>query len=195
MLIRMAVELNDTALMMRYRDGDMTAFETLYARHRGPLFRFVMRQLGNQQRTEDVFQETWARLVRNRATYRPTAKFNTYLYRIARNCVIDQYRKTGRRAAVIVPQDNDMAEPQATTGDPLEAAGQAETGTALLTALQGLPDDQREAFLLKEECGLSLEDIGTVTGVGRETVKSRLRYAVDKLRQCLPTPAEARIND
>ena len=191
----MAVELNDTALMMRYRDGDMTAFETLYGRHRGPLFRFVMRQLGNQQRTEDVFQEIWARIIRNRASYRPTAKFNTYLYRIARNCVIDQYRKTGRRAAVIVPEDNDMAEPQATTGDPLEAAGQAETGTALLAALQGLPDDQREAFLLKEEGGLSLEDIGIVTGVGRETVKSRLRYALDKLRQCLPTPAEARIND
>ncbi len=195
MLPEMAAELTDTALMLRYCGGDMSAFETLYARHRGPLFRFVLRQLNNPQLTEDVFQEIWAKVIRSRAQYRPTAKFATYLYSIARNSVIDQYRKAGRAAHVSVPQDNDMPEPEATTDDPLQTAHQAELGATLTAALQALPQEQLEAFLLKEESGLSLEEIGSVTGVSRETVKSRLRYALNKLRTCLPTPAEIRMDD
>jgi len=195
MLPEMAAELTDTALMLRYCSGDMSAFETLYARHRGPLFRFVLRQLNNPQLTEDVFQEIWAKVIRSRAQYRPTAKFTTYLYTIARNSIIDQYRKAGRAADVSVPQDDDMPEPKATTHDPLQSAHQAELGATLAAALQALPQEQLEAFLLKEESGLSLEDIGSVTGVSRETVKSRLRYALDKLRTCLPTPAEIRMGD
>lgn len=190
MLLTMASEISDTALMMRYRDGDMSAFETLYARHRAPLFRFVMRQLRSQQQAEDVFQEIWIKVVRNSSTYRPSAKFNTYLYHIARNAVVDQYRKTGRAAEVVVAEDDNMPEPVATTHDPVKAADQAEVGAAIQTALDELPHDQREAFLLKEHGGLSLDDIGTVTGVNRETVKSRLRYALAKLRKCLATPTE-----
>jgi RNA polymerase sigma-70 factor (ECF subfamily) len=195
MLLLMASEINDSALMMRYCDGDMSAFEALYARHRGPLFRFVLRQLSNPQIAEDVFQEIWAKVIRSRANYRPTAKFSTYLYSIARNCIVDQYRKAGRAADVNVAQDTQTPEPQATTHDPEKTARQAEVNAALLAALANLPQEQREAFLLKEESGLSLEDIGAVTGVSRETVKSRLRYALNKLRTCLPTPAEVRIND
>lgn len=190
MLQTMAAHIDDTALMMRYRDGDMSAFETLYARHRAPLFRFVLRQLSSRQQAEDVFQEIWIKVVRNSTTYRPAAKFNTYLYHIARNAIVDQYRKTGRAAEVMVGENDDLPEPVATTHDPVQAVNQAEVGMALHTAIEQLPYDQREAFLLKEHGGLSLDDIGAVTGVNRETVKSRLRYALAKLRKCLPTPTE-----
>jgi RNA polymerase sigma-70 factor (ECF subfamily) len=193
MLLRMAAELNDTALMLRYQEGDVTAFETLYSRHRGPLFRFLLRQIGNQQFAEDVFQEVWSRIIRNSNNYRPTAKFTTYIYLIARNCAVDHHRRTGRQPDT-VPAEG-IAEPVAKTGDPIEAVCNSDVGNALCVALSELPTEQREAFLLREESGMSLDEIATVTGVGRETVKSRLRYALGKLRQCLPQPEGAGVED
>jgi len=191
----MAVELNDTALMLRYRDGDMTAFETLYGRHKGSLFGFLVRQIGNQQYAEDVFQEVWSRIIRNRDKYQANAKFTTYLYHIARNCSIDHYRRMQKRDDDISEQDAAVPEAQAKDGDPVTTAETGELRFAIVGALRNLPDDQREAFLMKEESGLSLEEIATVTGVSRETVKSRLRYAVGKLRQCLPQPETAGVED
>jgi RNA polymerase sigma-70 factor (ECF subfamily) len=189
----MAAELNDTALMLRYQEGDVTAFETLYSRHRGPLFRFLLRQIGNQEYAEDVFQEVWSRIIRNSASYRPTAKFTTYIYHIARNCSVDHYRRTGKQP------DNASAdgveEPVAQTGNPVAEACNTDIREALAAALSELPAEQREAFLLREESGLSLDEIATVTGVGRETVKSRLRYALGKLRQCLRQPEGAGVED
>jgi RNA polymerase sigma-70 factor (ECF subfamily) len=189
----MAAELNDTALMLRYQEGDVTAFEKLYSRHRGPLFRFLLRQIGNQEYAEDVFQEVWSRIIRNSASYRPTAKFTTYIYHIARNCSVDHYRRTGKQP------DNASAdgveEPVAQTGNPVAEACNTDIRAALAAALSELPAEQREAFLLREESGLSLDEIATVTGVGRETVKSRLRYALGKLRQCLRQPEGAGVED
>lgn len=191
----MAVELNDTALMLRYRDGDMTAFETLYGRHKGSLFGFLVRQIGNRQYAEDVFQEVWSRIIRNRDKYQANAKFTTYLYHIARNCSVDHYRRMQKRDDDISEQDAAVPEVQAKDGDPVTTAETGELRFAIVGALRNLPDDQREAFLMKEESGLSLEEIATVTGVSRETVKSRLRYAVGKLRQCLPQPETAGVED
>jgi RNA polymerase sigma-70 factor (ECF subfamily) len=191
----MAAELNDTALMLRYQQGDMAAFETLYGRHRGPLFRFLVRQIGNQQHAEDVFQEVWSRIIRNSANYRPTAKFTTYIYLIARNCAVDHYRQTGKHRDVVSADDDGVAEPVAITGNPLAAANARDIRDALSAALGELPTEQREAVLLREESGLSLDEIATVTGVGRETVKSRLRYALGKLRQCLPQSEGAGVED
>ena len=191
----MAAELNDTALMLRYQEGDMAAFEELYGRHRGPLFRFLVRQIGNQQHAEDVFQEVWSRIIRNRANYRPTAKFTTYIYLIARNCAVDHYRQTGKHRDVVSADDDGVAEPVAIAGNPLVAANNSDIRAALSAALHELPAEQREAFLLREESGLSLDEIASVAGVGRETVKSRLRYALVKLRQCLPQPEGAGVED
>ena len=178
----MAPELDDTALMLRYRDGDTAAFEELYNRHRAALFRAVLRQAGNRQAAEDIYQEVWSRIIRSRENYRPTAKFTTYMYRIARNCMIDFYRRTGRHDQVIVAQDPGF-EPAAADGDPVAAAETADVRARLSAALASLPNEQREVFLLREEGGLSLDEIGAVVGAGRETVKSRLRYALGKLRE------------
>jgi RNA polymerase sigma factor (sigma-70 family) len=186
MLNCMAVELNDAALMLRYQDGDVAAFETLYNRHRGPLFRFLLRQIGNQQFAEDVFQEVWSKIIRNRKTYRPAAKFTTYMYHIARNCSVDHHRRTGRQPVTVAEHDEAVPEPVAASGDPALEAQHRDIREQLLEALDSLPADQREVFLLREEGGFTLEEIGTITGTGRETVKSRLRYALRKLRTCVP---------
>ncbi len=174
----------DEELMLAYAAGDIAAFETLYARHRGPLYRFIARGISPRATAEECFQETWARVVKARARYRPDAKFSTWLYQIAQRLLIDQYRRhrpqvsiDDEQAPLILPIDtDDHPEPQ---------LSRFETSRQLQQALAELPDDQRIVLQLRLEQELSLEAIGEITGVGRETVKSRLRYAMDKLRQSL----------
>lgn len=186
MLVGMAVELDDRALMLRYKDGDVAAFETLYQRHRGPLYRFLLNQSQDTQAAEDIFQEVWSRIIRSRDRYRPAAKFATYMYHIARNCFLDHVRHSGRQPVLVSIDDDPPVELVAGTNNPEAAAENSNASAYIQAALDGLPPEQREAFLLREEAGLTLEEIGQVTGVGRETVKSRLRYAVAKLRKSLP---------
>ena len=186
MLLSIAVELDDRALMLRYRDGDVTAFETLYQRHRVPLYRFLLNQSRDIQAAEDIFQEVWSRIIRSRDRYRPAAKFATYMYHIARNCFLDHVRRSGRQPVLVSIDDDPPEELLAGSDNPEVAAEMSNARTYLRAALDSLPPEQREAFLLREEAGLTLEEIGQVTGVGQETAKSRLRYAIVKLRNSLP---------
>jgi RNA polymerase sigma-70 factor (ECF subfamily) len=195
MLSDMGVELDDSALMLRYKEGDVAAFETLYGRHRGPLFRYLLRQIGSQQYAEDVFQEVWSRIIRNRDNYRPSAKFTTYMYHIARNCSVDHFRRRSNQQALATENDAALDTAVAPTGDPVAAAQTNDTRTALTTALNQLSVEQREAFLLREEAGLTLEEIAIVTGVVRETVKSRLRYALAHLRKLVTQPELQSVDD
>jgi RNA polymerase sigma-70 factor (ECF subfamily) len=188
MLNCMAAEPNDNALMLRYRDGDMAAFESLYQRHKGPLFRFLLRQIGNHQFAEDVFQEVWSKIIKSRNSYRSSAKFTTYMYRIARNCSVDHYRRSGRQPALHTEQDNAAEDQAAASDDPLMAAEHRDIRRLLITALNSLPDEQREVFLLREESGFTLAEISEITATGTETVKSRLRYALAKIRRSIPPP-------
>ena len=165
--------------MLRYRDGDAEAFETLYGRHRGPLYRYFIRQVSRAQ-VDDLFQEVWLRIIRGQDRYRASAPFSAYLYRIAHNVLVDHYRRVGRSAEFNAPDPPDPEDPSAT---PERAFAQGEIRAKLLAALDDLPAPQREAFLLHQEGGLTLEQIGQVVGAGRETVKSRLRYAVNRLRR------------
>ena len=182
MLRQMADHPADSALMLRYRDGDAEAFDTLYERHRLSLFRFLARQTSDQQSCEDIYQEVWSKVIRARHDYRASAKFSTYLYRIARNCLIDHYRRVGRTPDTQSTNESATPELQAGTPDPADATEHIEWRVALFTALAQLPDEQREVFLLHEQVGLELAEIAEITGVGGETVKSRLRYARQKLR-------------
>jgi RNA polymerase sigma-70 factor (ECF subfamily) len=178
-------EVPDEDLMIRYRDGDVGAFEALYGRHRGGVFRFVLRQIGQHSAAEEVFQETWARIIASRSRYRVEAKFATFLYHVAHNCVIDFHRR--RPPMQLISLDDDPEEAIQVAGperdQPERATARRETAQRLLRALALLPAEQREAFLLQQEGGLSLEEIAEVTGTGRETVKSRLRYALNRLRE------------
>jgi len=191
MLRQMVNKLADSALMLRYKAGDSDAFETLYNRHRLPLYRFLARQLSEQQSCEDLFQEVWSKVIQARQNYRADAKFTTYLYRIARNCLIDHYRRVGRQPEILSESDSATPEVVAATGDPLRKAEQADDRAAILVALTSIPYEQREVFLLREEAGFSLAEIATITGVGHETVKSRLRYALMKLRDGMNSTAES----
>lgn len=182
---------NDGELMVRYASGDSRAFATLYARHRAPLFRYIARLVRDREAANDLFQDVWSRIIAHRERYEPRAQFNTYLYRVAHNCCIDHLRRaTARRSRVA--DDAEMAgeDPVLLVSAPDEDSPDKRLEcTKLLAryrvALESLPLEQRDVFLLAEQSGLSLEEIAYVTGVGVETAKSRLRYALAKLRKAL----------
>lgn len=180
--------LEDSALMLRYRDGDIDAFETLYRRHNDALYRYLLRLCRQRDAAEDVFQEVWGKIIKTRERYRPTAKFTTFLYRVAHNCFIDYLRRNQRHShtADIDPD----RQPSEGVGLDMETE-RSLARRRLELALTALPDEQRDVFLLYEEAGLSLDQIAHVTGVNRETSKSRLRYAVKKLKDAIADPTEA----
>lgn len=177
-------EPSDEDLMLAYRAGDVAAFQALYARHRGPLFRHISRQLRDAGLAEEFFQDTWQRVIAARERYRPDAKFSTWLYQIAHNRLGDHWRALKHRPAAPA-EAMEAAERIADPDTPDQALSAFQERRRLQRALEDLPEEQREVVLLRLEQELSLEEIGLITGVGRETVKSRLRYAMDKLRERL----------
>jgi len=177
-------DANDDLLMLAWVGGDVTAFETLYARHRGPLYRFLLRQLRNQGLADEFFQDVWQRVIAARDGWKPDAAFATWLFRIAHNRLNDHWRAAKHRP----PAPEDADERAARVPDPTtpeRELSEFEQRRRLQLAMAELPEEQREVLVLRLEQELSLEEIGAITGVGRETVKSRLRYAMDKLRQRL----------
>lgn len=175
----------DATLMLAYAQGDLSAFEALYARHRGTLYRFLLRACREQALADELFQETWSRVIAARERYQPQAKFTTWLLQIAHNLLVDGYRRKrptldGEAGELALAQVEAPAQEQ-----PEQALSDFEQRRRLQRAIEQLPDEQRTAVLLRLEQELSLEEIADVTGVGRETVKSRLRYAMNKLREQL----------
>jgi len=167
--------------MERFRDGHAASFERLYERHRGPLYRYFARQ-APKDNVDDLFQETWLRLIRNKARYKPEAPFRAYLYQIAHSVLVDHYRRHGHASR---PQANPALDPIDSSRGPEAHYEAGLARSAFIAALDSLPAEQREAFLLHEEAGLTLEQIAEVVGTGRETIKSRLRYATKRLREGL----------
>ena len=177
----------DSALMLRYRDGDVAAFEVLYQRHNDALYRYLLRLCHHRDSAEDIFQDVWGKIIKSRQNYRPTAKFSTFLYRVARNCFIDHIRRNKRHSHTVDIEPDNQPDP----GDQPEALAERRMARRRLdAALTELPEEQRDVFLLHEEAGLNLDQIASVTGANRETAKCRLRYAVKKLRVAINEPAE-----
>jgi RNA polymerase sigma-70 factor (ECF subfamily) len=176
----------DEELMLSYGGGDAGAFETLYRRHRGPLYRFLLRKLGDTATAEELFQDVWMRVIDSRGRYQVRAKFSSWVYAIAHNRLMDFYRANGR-ARFLDQEDSEEALDNLPADDPPPdvLVDNKRAAERLLVALAGLPEAQREAFLLQQEGDLSVEEIGAATGVSRETAKSRLRYALAKLRASL----------
>lgn len=182
---------DDGELMLRYARGDMRAFEILYGRHRTALYRYLARQTRNTETANDLFQEVWSKVIVSRDRYEPRAQFRTFLYRIAHNCFIDHCRRSSVRNESNggTPPDGgddgwEANLPASEQDRPDTRAEQAQLIARYRAALAALPSEQRDVFLLYES-GLSLDEIGAVSGVGTETAKSRLRYAVTKLRTSL----------
>ena len=180
----MSEQRSDEALMLSFAGGQTDAFDILYARHRAPLFRYVKRLCRHHETARELFQDIWMRIIEKRGNYRPKAKFSTYLYTVAHNRVIDHFRRQRLRGnTTIAPEHVDEMASDAAQPDTELAA--MDMAARILAVLDGLPVEQREAFLLKEEGGLSLRKIAAATGVAPETAKSRLRYAFVKIRKVL----------
>ena len=194
----------DDALMTAYAAGDARAFEQLYARHQAGLYRFIRRLLGSalNAQTDEVFQDTWLRVVHARARWEPQgASFRTWLFTLAHHRVVDMLRRSGREVSIDAFEGEDGApwEPGADASAawqhwPAPAAAASHTeeiafwrraGEKLLGCLEQLPIPQRSAFLLHHDDGLALEEVASALEVGFETAKTRLRYAMSKLRTCM----------
>jgi RNA polymerase sigma factor (sigma-70 family) len=181
----------DEQLMLAYAAGRAQAFDALYARHKGPVFRYLLRHCNDARLAEELFQDVWTNVIRARMSYVPTAKFTTWLYTLAHNRVVDHWRARGQLGFVSLDADDGdereaaLSLPGARTDEPETRAWGREIGARIAAALARLPAVQRDAFLLQQEAGLSLAQIATLTGAGEETVKSRLRYATSKLRAAL----------
>lgn len=189
-------EMNDEELLAAFQQGDAGAFERLLRRHRGPLYTFLVRMLGDKERAEDLAQETFLRIVKGAATWEQRAKFQTWLYTIARNLCVDQSRrdKFRRTDSLDETQGGPGAEEEgaplvdqvAGTGPgPDRAAESARLRPVLQRALLGLPAEQREVFILREQAGVPFKEIAEMVGVNENTVKSRMRYALEGLRKAL----------
>ena len=218
-------EPSDDALMQAYALGEEAAFERLYTRHQAGLYRFVRRLLGTAltAQTDEVFQDTWMRVVQSRHRWVPqrpsgaestpegrdaadpddpapagNASFRTWLFTVAHHRVVDLWRRSGREVVLDFGEE-DAWEPAAGQGTawqhwPAPASGTPATddlafwrkaGVRLLACLDELPLPQRSTFLLHHDDGLPLEEVARAVGVGFETAKTRLRYAMSKLRRCM----------
>jgi len=186
-------ERTDEELLAEYRAGDARAFERLLRRYRGPLFTFLLRMVADRQRAEDLTQEAFLRVVRAAATWEPRARFQTWLYTVARNLCVDQSRRDRFRRA----DSLDAHAPGLEDGPPLvesiagdgpmpdRAAQSAMLRPALEKALAQLPEEQREVFLLREQAGMPFKEIAQLLGVNENTIKSRMRYALEGMRKSL----------
>ncbi|MBC5763201.1 sigma-70 family RNA polymerase sigma factor [Ramlibacter albus] len=184
----------DEDLMLAYAAGDMQAFETLYLRHEAGLHRFVRRLLGAPlaAQADEVFQDTWARIIAARATFAPRgAAWRTWAFTIAHNAAMDRLRVGGRE--VSLEHGFDSGEPLDWLASQLDAqhpsaedeAYWRAAGRQLVQCLEALPAPQRAAFLLHHEDGATVEELAQRLGLPFETAKSRLRYALQKLRGCM----------
>jgi RNA polymerase sigma-70 factor (ECF subfamily) len=179
----MSTEPSDESLMLRYAGGDLAAFRELYQRHQRGLYRFVAWRSPRRDWVDEVAQEAWIGLHQARGRYVPSASFRTYLYQIARNRLVDLQRQSPLLSADEAP------EPQSPAAD-AELESQ-QMNSALHQAIRALPGEQKEALVLQQFSGLSLEEIATLTDAPIETVKSRLRYAMRKLREQLSADVAA----
>lgn len=183
---------SDESLMLRYRDGDVRAFELLVTRHRKPVYNFILRFVRDTAQAEDVTQETFLRLIKGADAYERQAKFTTWLYTIARNLCVDASRRGKHRkaASLDAPVGDDdgvsLLDLVPDGGAQVDRQAQSrELAVRLRRAIEALPDEQREIFLLREVADLQFNEIAAVVGCPENTVKSRMRYALEKLREAL----------
>jgi len=187
---QMPTELNDEQLMLKYAKGDVSAFELLYFKHKGGLFRYCLRQFSSQAIAEECFQDIWMKVINNRINYQPKALFSTYLYRIAQNHVIDIFRKEKKRMADCeYEESSDHVVQLANQVNETEKQDQQDLVVELRKQINMLPFEQKNTLLLKLDAGLSLDEISHILDCGKETVKSRLRYATSKLKELLAEPS------
>jgi RNA polymerase sigma-70 factor, ECF subfamily len=191
-------KLGDMELIDRYVRGDIDGLDQLVRRHGKAVYSFIYRFLGTDPYVDDVYQDVWMRVVKSLAKFGGRSRFTTWLFQITRNICIDHLRKRKRRGN---PLSIDEPSPSGGGGeegpyrnyikskdDPVdEIVERRELLQHLEEAVAQLPDDQREVFLLREKTAMTFEEISAMSGVPRNTVKSRMRYALENIRRFLKT--------
>ena len=176
-------EQSSEALMLAYADGNAEAFTQLYNLHKGSLFRFLLRQGITSARADEMFQDIWLKIINGKSRYKVTARFQTWLYSIARNLIIDEYRKEGKMESIEFEDAvTDKSDTSPVMNNPEEGIDQKTKQQHLLKSVEALPFEQRQAFLFRYEAGMTNQDIAEITGTNLETAKSRVRYAVAQLK-------------
>jgi len=179
---------SDEELLFAYRHGDGEAFQTLFGRYRGPLFNFLLRQVRDRGRAEELYQDSWSKVIERCDEFRGDAKFSTWLYTIARNACIDHQRKMKFRGHASLDEtqrgaSHPMVERVANPGLGPDELGVGEAlRERIASAVEDLPEEQREVFLLRQLQGLAFKEVAEVVGVPVNTVKSRMRYALERLQ-------------
>jgi len=188
----MLTQLSDEALMLRYGGGDLAAFKELYQRHSHGLYRYIAWRSPRKEWVDEVMQDSWTSLHQARARYEAISSFRTYLYQIARNRLVDLMRQHQMVSASDLGQDEDagavfdhLADASSEVESPEDVLDNKQRVAGLHEAIRALPSEQKEALVLQQFNGMSLEEIAQVAAVPVETIKSRLRYAMRKLRQHL----------
>ncbi len=177
--------VDDNTLIQQYLDGDSNAFEILLNRYKNGIFRFILGFCNNHSEAEDLLQEVFIKIIKGLHNFKGDSRFSTYFFTVARNCCIDRHRKKSR----ILEKDLDkeivenFKHPE--THSPSDNIERSETRAIILEAVNKLPPEQKEAFLLKEESGATIAEIAKIAGCPENTIKSRLRYAVQSLRLSL----------
>lgn len=171
---------SDEELYLAYHNGDMTAFDALYGRYRQCIHLFLLRQGHAESTAEDLFHDCWLRVIKDKRAF-DGKNFRAWIYTIARNLSTDAFRKANIRIADSL-DDYGEANTHVSTQRQQEALDCVEL---IKSSVAALPIEQRDVFLLKEEAGLSLQQIADVMAVGRETIKSRIRYAMQRLKQLM----------
>ncbi|HVJ88229.1 MAG TPA: RNA polymerase sigma factor [Labilithrix sp.] len=188
-----ALDPPDETLMLRYQQGDRAAFAQLVRRHQTALYNFALRQIRTPQVAEDIVQETFVRVVQNATDFKHEARFTTWAYTITRNLCIDHLRKRALRKHPSLDESRGEDREGPTLGektaDPRASVEREVVGTELkeriARAVDTLPDEQREVFLMREIANLPFKEIAQVTAVPENTVKSRMRYALERLQEAL----------
>lgn len=189
-------DVADEALMLRFQGGDRDAFTILVRRHKTAMYNFILRQVRLPSVAEDLVQDVFVRVVQSAGDFKHEARFSTWTYAIARNICIDHLRKMSLRRHPSLDERSSEGDGEGPTlgertadlrpGASVErAAIGAELGRLIPRAVENLPPDQREVFLLREIANLPFKEIATITGVPENTVKSRMRYALERLQQAL----------
>ncbi len=187
-------EATDEVLMIRFQSGDRSAFALLVRKHQRPLYNFALRQLRSAPAAEEVVQDAFVRVVQNAADFKHEARFSTWLYTIARNLCIDQMRKHALRRHPSLDEPKRAEEGDGPTLGEQTADSRANVERAALSgeirervmaAMDELPEEQREVFLMREVASLPFKEIAEIVGVPENTVKSRMRYALERLQAAL----------